>query len=233
MKELLNQIFEKYPKINEKMQKNSKKIENFNIFYNFLIEKNKLMNLTAITEKNEFAIKHYLDSVFPEEFFKTNAKVLDVGSGAGFPAIPLKILRDDLNFVLLDTLNKRVNFLNEAINLLELKNIYAVHGRAEEIAHKAEYRESFDVVTARAVASLKILAEYCLPFVKIGGEFIAYKSGEVDTEILDAQSVIKILGGEIKNIIKYDIYGNSRSVVIIEKIAKTPQKYPRKPNQIK
>lgn len=233
MKELLNQIFEKYPKINEKLQKNSKKIENFNIFYNFLIEKNKLMNLTAITDKKEFAIKHYLDSVFPEEFFKENSKVLDVGSGAGFPAIPLKILRDDLNFVLLDTLNKRVNFLNEAINLLDLKNIYALHGRAEDFAHKTEFRESFDVVTARAVASLKVLAEYCLPFVKIGGEFIAYKSGEVSAEILDAQNIIKTLGGEIKNVIKYDIYGNSRSVVIIKKVSKTPPKYPRKPNQIK
>ena len=233
MKELLNQIFEKYPKINEKLQKNSKKIENFNIFYNFLIEKNKLMNLTAITDKKEFAIKHYLDSVFPEEFFKENSKVLDIGSGAGFPAIPLKILRDDLNFVLLDTLNKRVNFLNEAINLLDLKNIYALHGRAEDFAHKTEFRESFDVVTARAVASLKVLAEYCLPFVKIGGEFIVYKSGEVSAEILDAQNIIKTLGGEIKNVIKYDIYGNSRSVVIIKKVSKTPPKYPRKPNQIK
>ena len=233
MKNVLEKIFEKYPKINEKLQKNSKKIENFNIFYNFLIEKNKLMNLTAITDKKEFAIKHYLDSVFPEEFFKENSKVLDIGSGAGFPAIPLKILRDDLNFVLLDTLNKRVNFLNEAINLLDLKNIYALHGRAEDFAHKTEFRESFDVVTARAVASLKVLAEYCLPFVKIGGEFIVYKSGEVSAEILDAQNIIKTLGGEIKNVIKYDIYGNSRSVVIIKKVSKTPPKYPRKPNQIK
>ncbi|MBO4413020.1 MAG: 16S rRNA (guanine(527)-N(7))-methyltransferase RsmG [Clostridia bacterium] len=233
MKEILKEIFEKYPKINKKMQKNSKKIENFDIFCNFLLEKNKLINLTAITDKKEIAIKHILDSIFPEEYFSQNSKVLDVGSGAGFPAIPLKILRDDLNITMLDTLNKRVNFLNEAINLLELKNIDAIHGRAEDFAHKQEFREHFDVVVARAVANLKVLAEYCLPFVKVGGEFIAYKSANIDEEILEAKDIIKILGGEIKLVEKYDIFGNSRSIVIIKKISNTPQKYPRKPNQIK
>ena len=233
MKEILEKIFEKYPKINEKLQKNSKILQNFNNFYDFLIEKNKVMNLTAITEKEDVAVKHFLDSVFPQDYFPQNTTVLDVGAGAGFPSIPLKILRDDLNFTLLDSLQKRVNFLNETITLLQLKNIKALHGRAEDFAKKLEFRENFDVVTARAVANLKVLSEYCLPFVKVGGKFMAYKSADIEGEVEDAKKLIEILGCRIADIIKYDLYDNKRSLVIIEKIKETPKNYPRKPNQIK
>lgn len=218
---------------NSKITPNIEMINNFNQFFQLLIEGNKVCNLTAITEENEVIEKHFFDSIYPNFAFKENAKVIDIGAGAGFPSIPLKIVRPDLNFTLLDSLNKRINFLNGVINKLNLKNIQTIHGRAEDFARKAEFREQFDIATARAVANLKVLAEYCLPFVKVGGLFIALKSSSCENEIAEAKEMIKILGGRIKEVIDYKINDNERKLVIIEKVVETPAKYPRNPNQIK
>ena len=204
-------------------------VDNFVKYYNLLIEGNKICNLTAITDEDGVVEKHFYDSIFPQKYFSLNAKVLDIGAGAGFPSIPLKLVRDDLSFTLLDSLNKRINFLNNTIQTLNLKNIESIHGRAEDFAKLSDYREKFDITTARAVANLKVLSEYCLPFVKVGGQFIAYKSGNCEEEINEAKQIICELGGKISKVIDYNIGENSRKLVIIEKIKETPKKYPRKP----
>lgn len=208
-------------------------VDNFVKYYNLLIEGNKICNLTAITDEDGVVEKHFYDSIFPQKYFSLNAKVLDIGAGAGFPSIPLKLVRDDLSFTLLDSLNKRINFLNNTIQTLNLKNIEAIHGRAEDSAKLSDYREKFDITTARAVANLKVLSEYCLPFVKVGGQFIAYKSGNCEEEINEAKQIICELGGKISKVIDYNIGENSRKLVIIEKTKETPKKYPRPIKQIK
>lgn len=208
-------------------------VDNFVKYYNLLIEGNKICNLTAITDEDGVVEKHFYDSIFPQKYFSLNAKVLDIGAGAGFPSIPLKLVRDDLSFTLLDSLNKRINFLNNTIQTLNLKNIEAIHGRAEDFAKLSDYREKFDITTARAVANLKVLSEYCLPFVKVGGQFIAYKSGNCEEEINEAKQIIFELGGKISKVIDYSIGENSRKLVIIEKTKETPKKYPRPIKQIK
>lgn len=224
----LKQIFDKYDiKIN-KNQENQ-----FDIYFKTLIETNKKFNLTAITEENEVIIKHFLDSVLPNKNFHQNATVIDVGSGAGFPSIPLKIIRPDLKITMIDSLNKRVNFLNETINVLNLKDIEAIHSRAEEFAQKN--REKFDYATARAVASLDTLCEYLIPFVKIGGFAIIYKSNKLDEEIKIAEKAIKTLGAKIEKIENYHIEESDlgRQILILKKIYATPQKYPRGQNKPK
>lgn len=208
-------------------------VDNFVKYYNLLIEGNKICNLTAITDEDSVVEKHFYDSIFPQKYFSLNAKVLDIGAGAGFPSIPLKLVRDDLSFTLLDSLNKRINFLNNTIQTLNLKKIESIHGRAEDFAKLSDYREKFDITTARAVANLKVLSEYCLPFVKVGGQFIAYKSGNCEEEINEAKQIICELGGKISKVIDYNIGENSRKLVIIEKIKETPKKYPRPTKQIK
>ncbi len=208
-------------------------VDNFVKYYNLLIEGNKICNLTAITDEDSVVEKHFYDSIFPQKYFSLNAKVLDIGAGAGFPSIPLKLVRDDLSFTLLDSLNKRINFLNNTIQTLNLKNIEAIHGRAEDFAKLSDYREKFDITTARAVANLKALSEYCLPFVRVGGQFIAYKSGNCEEEINEAKQIICELGGKISKVIDYNIGENSRKLVIIEKTKETPKKYPRPIKQIK
>lgn len=208
-------------------------VDNFVKYYNLLIEGNKICNLTAITDEDGVVEKHFYDSIFPQKYFSLNANVLDIGAGAGFPSLPLKLVRDDLSFTLLDSLNKRINFLNNTIQTLNLKNIEAIHGRAEDFAKLSDYREKFDITTARAVANLKILSEYCLPFVKIGGQFIAYKSGNCEEEINEAKQIICELGGKLSKVIDYNIGENSRKLVIIEKTKETPKKYPRSIKQIK
>lgn len=208
-------------------------VDNFIKYYNLLIEGNKICNLTAITDEDGVVEKHFYDSIFPQKYFSLNAKVLDIGAGAGFPSIPLKLVRNDLSFTLLDSLNKRINFLNNTIQTLNLKNIEAIHGRAEDFAKLSDYREKFDITTARAVANLKALSEYCLPFVKVGGQFIAYKSGNCEEEINEAKQIICELGGKISKVIDYNIGENSRKLVIIEKTKETPKKYPRPIKQIK
>lgn len=209
-----------------------KQMEQFLQYYELLVEKNKVMNLTAITEFDEVVEKHFLDSVSLTKQMDLHQplKVLDLGTGAGFPGIPLKIVFPELEITLMDSLNKRVLFLQDVISSLQLENIEAVHGRAEEAARNKKYRESFDLCVSRAVANISTLSEYCLPFVKIGGSFISYKSSTIEDELEDGKKGIDILGGKVKDVYKFTLPDSElqRSFVIIEKEKKTPKAYPRK-----
>ena len=198
----------------------------FETYYQNLISWNQKFNLTAITDKREVMIKHFADSVIPQRFFPYGASVVDVGSGAGFPAIPLKIVRSDLEITMLEALNKRVNFLLDTLAVLDLPG-RALHLRAEEAAYGA-MRESFDVATARAVTNTKQLVQYLLPLVKVGGAAILYKSADVEAELKEAEPVIKLRGGMISRVERVDFEGLGRSVVVIDKIFSTPNAYPRK-----
>lgn len=205
-------------------------IQQFITYYEMLIEKNKVMNLTAITEYDEVIEKHFLDSISLCQVYDLSkpVKILDMGTGAGFPGVPLKIAFPEIEVTLADSLNKRIKFLDEVIEELGLQKVTTVHARAEELARKKEHRENYDVVVSRAVANLSTLGEYCIPFVKEGGCFISYKSGEVEEEVENAKKAIKILGGQIKNIFKFDLSDQKRSFITIEKIKTTPKTYPRK-----
>lgn len=205
--------------------------ERFNKLYEFLVEYNKNVNLTAITDFKEIVVKHYIDSVLPFNMIdiEENSSFIDVGTGAGFPSIPLMIVRPDLKCTMLEALNKRCVFLEKACELVGVKAT-VVHGRAEDYAK--DRRECFDFATARAVANMSVLSEYCMPYVKVGGKFIALKS--VNEEIKQADDAIKILGGKITNISDYKITnGDSRRLVVIDKLSHTPTKYPRNPSMIK
>lgn len=205
--------------------------ERFNKLYEFLVEYNKNVNLTAITDFKEIVVKHFIDSVLPFNMIniEENSSFIDVGTGAGFPSIPLMIVRPDLKCTMLEALNKRCVFLEKACKLVGVKAT-VVHGRAEDYAK--DRRECFDFATARAVANMSVLSEYCMPYVKVGGKFIALKS--VNEEIEQADDAIKILGGKITNISDYKITnGDSRRLVVIDKLSHTPTKYPRNPSMIK
>lgn len=206
--------------------------EQYLLFYEYLIEKNKVMNLTGITEFEEVLTKHFLDSLACVKAIdiKNVKNVIDIGTGAGFPGVPLKIAFSHLEACLLDSLKKRVNFLEEAFALLHLENISAIHGRAEEFAKNKAYREKYDLCVSRAVSNLATLSEYCLPYVKTGGCFISYKSGKVQEEAEQAEKAIKILGGRVKDIVYFNLPDSEieRSLVVIEKIKSTPGRYPRK-----
>ncbi|MBR3325513.1 MAG: 16S rRNA (guanine(527)-N(7))-methyltransferase RsmG [Clostridia bacterium] len=215
--------------LEENCSLNDNQTKMFEEYMNLLLEWNQRMNLTAITEKDEIILKHFVDSLTISKYIKNYSSLIDIGTGAGFPGIPLKIYDDSLNIVLLDSLNKRVNFLNEVIIKLKLENIYAIHGRAEEIARYADYREKFDVATSRAVANLSVLLEYMLPFVKMNGLCICMKGNNVKDELNDAKNALKILGGSIEKIENINLPDTDikRTIVIIKKIRRTDIKYPR------
>ena len=198
----------------------------FETYYQNLISWNQKFNLTAITEKREVAVKHFLDCVIAQKYFPQGASVVDVGSGAGFPAIPLKIVRDDLSVTMLEALNKRVNFLQDTLAVLDLPGV-ALHLRAEDAANGA-MRESFDVATARAVTNTALLVQYLLPLVKVGGCAVLYKGAEIEEELKAAERPIKLLGGMISRVDRVDFAGLGRSVVVIDKIFTTPKIYPKK-----
>lgn len=206
--------------------------EQFAAYYEILIKWNQVMNLTSIIEFDEVVEKHFLDSIAMGYYIDLNheLKLIDVGTGAGFPGIPLKIVFPNIKVLLADSLNKRVKFLNEVILQLNLEYITAVHGRAEELAQKELYREQFDLCVSRAVANLASLSEYCLPFVKTGGKFIAYKSCNVDYEVEQSKNAIAMLGGNLEQVKKFFLPDTEyqRSFVIVDKIKHTKRKYPRK-----
>lgn len=209
----------------------------FEKYYELLIEKNKVMNLTAITDKEDVIVKHFIDSIALIPYLtdkginiNNKLKIIDIGTGAGFPGLPLKIMMPDVKFTLLDSLNKRVSFLNEVIDELKLKDIEALHGRAEDYASDSKYREKYDICVSRAVANLSTLSEYCIPFVKEDGYFISYKAGESEEEINKSKNAIKILGGKINKVEEFVLPGTdvSRVFVFIRKLELTDKKYPRK-----
>lgn len=208
------------------------KIDKLIKYYELLVEKNKVMNLTAITEYKDVVIKHFADSlsIIKAVNMSDVTNIIDIGTGAGFPGMVLKIVFPDVKITLLDSLNKRVNFLNEVIAELQLKDINAIHGRAEDYAHNDTYREKYDLCVSRAVANLSTLSEYCIPYVKVGGKFVSYKAGECEEEINNAKKAVNMLGGKIEETVDFILPETdiSRTFVVIDKLRNTSVKYPRK-----
>jgi len=206
-------------------------LEKFNIFYNLLIEWNKKINLTTITEEGEVIIKHFFDSLTPSLYFQfSNQKIIDIGAGAGFPSIPLKICYPDIEITLLDSLSKRVKFLEKIIEELKLDSINLIHGRAEDIAHIQYYRQKYDVALSRAVARLNILSELSLPFIRTGGNMISLKGVNAKEEVDEAKKAIRLLGGELEEIKTFPLPNEQgiRNIIFVKKISDTPNIYPRK-----
>ncbi len=216
----MKKYFEKYS-----INISDEKIKKFEKYYNILIEYNKKFNLTAITEREEVIIKHFVDSLLGVDNITGN-KLIDIGSGGGFPAIPIKIFKDEVLLTMVDSTGKKCEFLNAVCRELEFDNAKAVCARAEELAKDKNFRESYDICTARAVARLNTLCEYCIPFVKVGGYFVAYK-GDATEELDEAQNAIKILGGKLEKVDSFELEGAKRQIIVIKKIKETPQNYPR------
>lgn len=209
---------------------NDEVLNKFWVYMTNLLERNEKINLTAITDEDDMILKHFIDSLTILEYIPEKSNVIDVGTGAGFPGIPLKIVREDINMTLMDSLNKRITFLNEIINKLGLKKINAIHSRAEELAKIPEHREKYDIAVSRAVANLSTLSEYMIPFVKVGGKCICMKGSNIEEELKTAKNAIKELGGEIEKVINFKLpdSDNERNIIIIKKVRNTKSKYPRK-----
>lgn len=213
---------------------NDIQLEKFYMFYVELIETNKNLNLTAITDMKDVIYKHFIDSLsiikLNDLNLENGKKILDIGTGAGFPGIPLAIINERSKFILNDSLNKRLKFIESLYEKLNISNVSTIHSRAEDLAFKQEYREQFDVVVSRAVANLATLSEYCIPFVKKGGVFVSYKSGNVDEELENAKNAVLKLGGNVEKIEKFKLEDDnlSRALVVIRKEKSTPKQYPRK-----
>lgn len=210
--------------------------EKFIVYKELIKEWNQKINLTAITEDEEIIKKHFIDSIkiFECTYAKEAKSIIDIGTGGGFPGIPMKIVNPDSKMVLLDSLNKRINFLNLVISQINLSNIETIHGRAEDFARDEKYREKFDLAVSRAVANTAVLLELCLPYVKVGGYFIALKGPAIEEEIKEANNSLKILGGNIEKVIEVDIAGSDlkHNLLVVKKIKNTPNKYPRKAGMI-
>lgn len=230
----MDTIFEKIRNAFAEIEINvtDKMLNQFSMYYSLLIEWNNVMNLTAITELDEVIQKHFVDSAILGKYYNLNMELslIDIGSGAGFPGIPLKILFPKLDVILVDSVGKRIKFLNELIRKLELENVQAIHGRAEDLARQSIYREKFDLCVSRAVANLSSLSEYCIPFIRMDGLFISYKSATVDEEVVQAKDAIRILGGKLSRVEEFQIPHTDyqRTFLFIQKIKQTSMKYPRK-----
>ena len=221
---------EQFEKYGLKLSENAYK--KFDIYADFLVEYNKNVNLTAITEPKEILFKHFIDSVLMLKYadISANSSIIDVGTGAGFPSVPLKIYNDSLNITLLDSLNKRITFLEQLCDKLDIEAEF-IHGRAEDFSKIPEYREQFDVSCARAVANMALLSELCIPFVKIGGMFVAMKGPNEDISL--GNNAVSLLGGNVSRETNYQLEDEQRKIVIVSKISQTPTKYPRNSSQIK
>lgn len=206
------------------------KIDKFKKYMDLLLEWNEKINLTAITEEDEVVLKHFVDSMTVLKYIDEGASMIDVGTGAGFPGIPVSIANDNVNVTLVDSLNKRINFLQEVISEINLTNIKAIHSRAEDFGQNKEHREKYDISVSRAVANLSVLVEYLLPLVKVGGKCICMKGSEVEEEITNAKFAIKELGGKIEAVNEFCLPGTDikRNIIVIRKEKETPKKYPRK-----
>lgn len=230
----LNKLIEGASKLAIKF--NSRQLEQFQIYYEELVKWNMKFNLTSITDYQEVQMRHFLDSISvtvaltKEELEKPNFNIVDIGTGAGFPGVPLKILLNESELVLIESVGKKVTFLHHIVAKLELDNVEVIHGRAEEIAHSSLYREQFTLAVSRAVASLSILTELTLPFCRIGGKFIAQKKGAISEEIDKATKTTLTLGGNLPEVkaIKLEEFGDERYLIVFDKISHTPEKYPRK-----
>lgn len=217
-------------KLEEYIELSEKQIGQFDKYSELLLDWNEKINLTAITEKDEIVLKHFIDSLTISKYVREDSKLIDVGTGAGFPGIPMKIYYENLNVTLLDSLNKRILFLQDVIDKLELKNIYAIHSRAEDLAVNFKYREKYDVAVARAVANLSTLLEYLMPFVRVGGRCICMKGPNINDELNLSKNALKELGGEVEKVDNLILPDSDleRNLIIIKKVRGTNRKYPRK-----
>ncbi len=216
--------------IKEIMNIDEEKVKKFQKYKDLLLEWNNKINLTAITEENEIILKHFIDSCTILKYIEDNQKIIDIGTGAGFPGIPLKIMNKSLEITLVDSLNKRVNFLNEVINELELENIEGIHARAEDLGRDNNYREKYDVATSRAVANLSTLLEYLMPFVKVNGICICMKGPNIEEELNEAKKAINELSGKLEGVYNFKLPNSDieRNIIIVRKVDKIKLKYPRK-----